>query len=184
MNTDDIWNIYKEDIERFIYSKIKDSDITKDIVQEVFTKVHLHKEQLQDEAKLKSWLFSIARNITYDFLKKSKKAIALDEQYLETDTTIEEEETHTEKDCLPGLIKNLPEKYRIPLYLSDIEGLKQSTIAEQLNLPLATVKSQIQRGRKLIIKGYMDCCDYKLNKEGKLVGEIKEKALCKICCRF
>lgn len=62
-----------------------------------------------------------------------------------------------------------------------MKGLKQKQIAEQLGIPLSTVKSQIQRARKMIIQGYMDCCDYKLNDEGKLVGETKGKENCKIC---
>ncbi len=178
MDTATIWNTYHQDIERFILSKINDKMVAEDLTQEVFTKVHLKRETLKKENKIKSWIFTIARNVVMDYFRKELK---------ETDFSIEnitiDEETplHTEKDCLPGLINNLPEKYKIPLYLSDIEGIKQKDIAKQLNLPLPTIKSQIQRGRKLIIEGYMECCDYKLNEEGKLVGEMKEKANCKIC---
>ena len=75
----------------------------------------------------------------------------------------------------------MPKKYRDPLFLSDIKGIKQKDIAIQLKLPLPTIKSRIQRARKLIVKGYMECCDYKLNEQGYLVGEIKDKEECKVC---
>ena len=65
--------------------------------------------------------------------------------------------------------------------MADIQGYKQQQIAEILKLPLPTVKSQIQRARKMIAQGFMDCCDYKLNDKGKLVGEIKSKEDCKVC---
>ena len=88
---------------------------------------------------------------------------------------------HTEVDCLHGIIKSLPKKYRDPLFLSDIKGLKQQQIADQLNLALPTIKSQIQRGRKMIAQGFVDCCDFVINDQGFLVGEVKDKADCKMC---
>ena len=72
-------------------------------------------------------------------------------------------------------------KYRTPLFLSDIKGMKQSEVAKQLNQNLPTTKSQIQRARKLIAQGFMDCCGFVLNEQGYLVGEIQEKINCKVC---
>ena len=175
MTTTEVWEHYANDI---IMSKVKDVQITDDLVQEVFLKIHSKLETVADESKIKPWLLSVCRNTVLDYLRKSNKEVPLEKE--ETIVAIEEYK-HSEKDCLLGIIKNLPKKYRDPLFLSDIKGLKQAEIAEKLNLPLSTVKSQIQRGRKLIVQGYMDCCDYKLNDQGFLVGEIKEKAQCKVC---
>ena len=75
----------------------------------------------------------------------------------------------------------LPKKYRDPLFLSDIKGLKQAEVASQLNLLLPTTKSRIQRARKLIAQGYVKCCDFTINQKGHLVGEIKNKEDCKVC---
>ncbi|MDB2385615.1 RNA polymerase subunit sigma-70, partial [Polaribacter sp.] len=94
---------------------------------------------------------------------------------------IEFDEIHTERDCLFGIIKNLPKKYKIPLYLYDIKGIRQKEIALQLNQSLPTTKSQIQRARKMIAKGFINCCGYTLNEKGVLVGEIQEKKDCKVC---
>ncbi|WP_046757049.1 sigma-70 family RNA polymerase sigma factor [Kordia jejudonensis] len=178
MTTTEIWETYAKDVQRLIMNKVKDVQITDDLVQEVFIKVHTKLETVQDERKVKSWLLSVSRNTVLDYFRKSNTEVPL-----EKEETIVGEETyaHSEKDCLPGIIKNLPKKYRNPLLLSDIKGLKQAEIAAQLNLPLATVKSQIQRGRKLIVQGYMDCCDYKLNEKGFLTGEVKDKKQCKVC---
>ena len=44
-----------------------------------------------------------------------------------------------------------------------------------------TAKSQIQRARKLIAEGFMECCGLTQNEKGHLVGEIKDKKDCKIC---
>ena len=179
MDTKVIWEHYHQDLKRFIFSKIKDDQVTDDLLQEVFIKVHTKINQLADENKIKSWLFSIARNIVMDHLKSAKQVEILKEDSISTEKEVNSD--HSEEDCLPGIINHLPDKYKRPLYLADIKGIKQTDIAKKLNLPLPTVKSQIQRGRKLIVQGYMECCDYKLNKKGKLVGERKEKKYCKMC---
>ncbi|NQY05349.1 MAG: sigma-70 family RNA polymerase sigma factor [Flavobacteriaceae bacterium] len=178
-----IWNQYYQDLKRFALSKLKQEDSVDDILQEVYIKAQINWGALQDITKVKFWLLTITRNTITDFFKKNN-SIELQESDLKSDDfTIEQvsEEPHTEKDCLVGIIKNLPKKYREPLFLSDIKGIKQNDIAKQLHLPLSTVKSQIQRARKMIVQGYMDCCDYTLNEKGYLVGEIKEKEYCKVC---
>jgi RNA polymerase sigma-70 factor (ECF subfamily) len=179
MQINQLWSKYNQDVKKIIFSKIKNEEITNDLVQETFIKAHIKLESLNDVNKVKSWLLTIARNTTIDYFRKSSKTVPLGNFDI-VDEPIEEEE-HTPKHCLPGIIKHLPKKYRDPLFLYDIQGIKQADIANKLKLPLATVKSQIQRARKLIAKGYMDCCDYTLNDKGFLVGETKEKEDCKVC---
>lgn len=178
MDTQDIWKLHADDIKYFIFSKVKDEVITEDLLQETFIKVHTKLNTLKEEDKLKSWVFSIARYTVLDYFR-SKKIVY---ETTEEDFVFEEQKLeHTEADCLPGIIKSLPTKYRDPLFLSDIKGLKQQQIANQLNLALPTIKSQIQRGRKMIVQGFVDCCDFVINDQGFLVGEVKDKADCKMC---
>ncbi|WP_046745979.1 sigma-70 family RNA polymerase sigma factor [Kordia zhangzhouensis] len=180
MTTTKVWKMYAADVKRFIISKVKDDQIADDLIQEVFIKVHTKLDTLIDERKIRPWILSISRNTVLDYFRKNNKEVPLPKEKEEVIVS-EENYTHSEKDCLPGILKNLPEKYRKPLFLADIKGIKQTVIAKQLNLPLSTVKSQIQRGRKLIVQGYMDCCDYQLNEKGVLVGEVKDKQNCKVC---
>ncbi|MFG6687123.1 sigma-70 family RNA polymerase sigma factor [Mariniflexile sp. HNIBRBA6329] len=178
MQTQDIWNTYSNDIKYFILSKVKDAVVADDLLQETFIKVHTKLDTLKDADKLKSWLFAIARYTVLDYFRNNN----ITYEVSEVDMTFDDQKLeHTKEDCLRGIIKSLPKKYRDPLFLSDIKGIKQTQISEQLHLPLPTVKSQIQRGRKLIAQGFMDCCDFKVNDAGYLVGEIKDKKDCKMC---
>lgn len=178
MDTQDIWKLHANDIKFFILSKVKNDVIADDLVQETFIKVHTKLNTLKDENKMKSWLFTIARNTVLDYFKSKKMVYNItDEDFIFEEQKLE----HSEIDCLRGIVKSLPKKYRDPLFLSDIKGMKQIQISKQLSLPHATVKSQIQRGRKMIAQGFVDCCDYVINDKGYLVGEIKDKADCKMC---
>lgn len=179
MTTQEIWTVYNNDIRKFIISKIHDKNITEDIIQDTFIKIHTKLHTLKDTDKLKSWIFTVARNTIIDYFKSTKHVNSI------TNLELKDEETtdtsHTESDCLRGIIKKLPKKYRTPLFLADIKGMKQQEVANYLNQNLATTKSQIQRARKMITEGFMNCCDFILDENGKLVGEIKDKEDCKIC---
>jgi len=180
MTTQQVWTTYSDDVKHFIMSKVKSTSATDDVLQDTFIKIHTKLDTLKDVTKLKSWVFTITRNSIIDYFKATNKKLdQLNFDIPAEDLDVEHE--HTEKDCLHGIIVGLPKKYRDPLFLSDIKGLKQQEVAKQLNQTLSTTKSQIQRARKLIAKGFMDCCGFVLNEEGKLVGEIQEKKDCKIC---
>ena len=178
MTTKQVWRNYSVDLKRFIFSKVKDRSVTDDILQDTFIKIHTKLHTLKDITKLKPWIFSITRNSIIDYFKTSRQKAT---PHNVEETSEEENHAHTEQDCLRAILKNLPKKYRTPLFLSDIKGFKQQEIAKQLNQSLVATKSQIQRARKLIAQGFMDCCGFVMNKNGKLVGEIQDKDDCKIC---
>ena len=93
----------------------------------------------------------------------------------------EAESAHTAENCLMPLINELPEKYQQALLLSEIYNMKQKSVAEILGISISGAKSRIQRGRKLLQEGYINCCSYSLNEQGKLVGEAKTIIECKVC---
>lgn len=170
--------LYAQDIKHFILSKVKDGVIADDLLQETFIKVHVKLDTLKDDHKIKPWVFSVARYTVMDYFRNNNLSNPIEEKDI-----IEENHTsdHTREDCLRGIIKALPKKYKTPLILADIQGLKQAQISERLDLPLPTVKSQIRRARKLVAQGFVACCNFKINDAGYLVGELQEKENCKIC---
>lgn len=181
MTISEIWKSYNRDLHLFIISKVKDLTIADDLLQETFIKIHTKLNTLQDEAKIKPWIFTIARNTVMDYFRTHKHIIPLGE--IENFDNEQEDILldHSIEDCLRNIMIQLPKKYREPLFLHDIKGMKQADISKQLQLPLSTIKSQIQRGRKQITQGFIDCCGFELNKKGQLIGEVKEKEDCKIC---
>ena len=179
METSKIWNEFSNSLKRFINSRVKNYETTQDLLQEVFIKIHLNTHKIKKQESLKSWIFTITNNVINDSYKKN-----LNKQPLMIDTLKSEDSKtyhHDAEDCILPLIQNLPTTYKEAMLLSEIKGLKQAKVAEILQISLSGAKSRIQRGRNLLKQGFMDCCDYKLNEIGYLVGEHKDKEDCKIC---
>jgi len=179
METAIIWDEFSELLRRFIYNRVKNSEITNDLLQEVFIKIHLNIHKIKKQESIKSWIYTITNNTINDYFKKQSKRNNLNSEAIEFNNKIATE--HSAKDCLLPLINNLPSTYKKALLLSEINGLKQADVAKILNISLSGAKSRIQRGRNLLKEGFIACCDYKLNKAGYLVGEHKEKKDCKVC---
>lgn len=157
-------------------------DLAKDIRQEVYTTLVTKHNQIKDAKNIKTWLLTVTNRKCLDVFRSRKKEI-LAPTAEEATAVLEEEidEAHDVQDCLKGILAHMPEKYAKPLQLANIEGMKHKEIAIRLNLPLSTVKTRIQRARKMVVQGYVDCCDFRVNHKGHLVGVVKSKADCKVC---
>lgn len=163
----------------YIAAKEKNPGLVQDIVQDSFLKLHLQIQSKKEIKYPKSWLYRVASNLLIDHYRAQKiKTAALDES---AQIVSESTHSHGPEDCLLGIIASLPMKYKKAVFLVDVKGVKQTDAAKQLKMELSTFKSHVQRGRKLVMKGYVDCCDYEINEEGKLVGERKLKEECKVC---
>jgi len=179
METSIIWDEFSESLKRFILSRVKNTEIANDLLQEVFIKIHLKVSTIKNQESIKSWVFTITNNVINDYFKTNSKTV-----HLVSEISVSEDETaneHSAIDCLKPLVKNLPSTYREAILLSEIKGMKQAEVAKILNISLSGAKSRIQRGRNLLKQGFIDCCDYKLNESGHLTGEHQNKEDCKVC---
>lgn len=142
-------------------------DETPDIIQEIFIKTWKNINSFKEEkASFKTWIFTIARNTTTDFLRK-KKSILFSDMSTEEDMDSFEENIRAE-DLLPDealqklqdqeflekTLEKLNQNYREVLILYYQEEMTFEEIGKILNKPLNTVKSQHQRAilelRKMI----------------------------------
>lgn len=154
-----ILSFYEKVIFNYCLRITKNKEEAKDITQETFIKVYTHRKSIDPEKKIKTWIFTIATNTAYDFLrsKKRKKETTLNEE----DETIAGLETYYPKEGLvsdveKALFKINPD-YRKVLLLFYQQGFKYEEIAEILSIPLNTIKTHISRGKeelKELLKEY------------------------------
>lgn len=150
----------------FINQRIPVREDAEDVLLEVFTKIHTGIGKLQNEDRVKPWVFAITRNAVNDYWKKKYPTQSLDFEPPQED---EDALAHLET-CLRNMIVALPEKYRKPLVLSEFQGFKQQEVAEKLGLGLSATKSRIQRGREKLKEAIVDCCNFRLNEKGQIMS--------------
>lgn len=134
-----IWTDLHQELERFIFLKVKDADTAKDILQDVFVKIIAHLPSLKDETKLTSWVYAIVRNGIADFQRTKNREIEW--QYLH-ENEAEEPSYERLSDCINQKIAQLPEKYKQAITALTFEDFSQIELAEKLNLPYSTAKSR------------------------------------------
>ncbi len=175
-----VWNDMNDRLTNFVNGKVNDSELTKDIVQDVFLKVFSKSDTLKHKDKLVSWIYQITRNEIINHFRNVN--------FYNPSIEIEEEEINKIKltselaECVRPVIDSLPQKYKEALILSDIENIPQKEIAERLNISYSGLKSRVQRAREMLKSTceqrcdistdvYGDILDYKPKKYSKKYNE-------------
>lgn len=129
-----------------------------DVVQETYMRAYksLQKEQFQNNSSLETWLYTIARNESLRMNEKLVRERQKSENLAESmghEEAVEKsvEQKSEEGGILYTLLEKLPEKYRSVIEL-DIQGYRDSQIAQMLKISIGTVKSRNSRGREKLRK--------------------------------
>ena len=169
-----LWLDYREALNRYILKLVKDKDTADHLSHEVLLKVYASCCSGRSIRNVRAWLFQIAYNTCMDHYNEAGRNRELKTDLPETG----EEQVYADASAFIGpLIKLLPEKYALPLSLSEIEDLKQQEVAERLNLSLAAVKSRILRGKQMLRERIVECIHVEVDANGRL-EDFKVKANC------
>lgn len=137
------------------YNLTRDVDDAKDLVQETLLKAFANREKFKAGTNLKAWLYTIMRNTFINHYNKiTKRTSPIDTadylQYSPTDSKMVTVNGATGEFALNDIyaaIERLAEELRIPFMMYYV-GYKYLEIADQLQLPIGTVKNRIHLARK------------------------------------
>ncbi|MFA7325439.1 MAG: sigma-70 family RNA polymerase sigma factor [Candidatus Kapaibacterium sp.] len=160
---------YKNLIYSLVKKMIKNDSDVEDLVQETFIKAYKALDKFKFNYSFSAWIYRIASNNTIDFLRKRRfdtfsidKPIgnAEDENYFEIEDNSYSPDadliSEQKADIITAAINTLPDNYREIIILRHEEELDYKAIAEQLDLPLGTVKAHLFRARKLLYEELKD----------------------------
>ena len=156
---------YRNAIYHLIVRMIGYTPEAEDLTQEAFIKAFHSLASFNDEFAFSTWLYKIATNNCIDHLRRRKvKTISIDkplansdgEQHIEIpDTSYQPDQTilRTQQTRLiQSAIDDLPEKYRLVIVMRHQQEKSYEEIADELQLPLGTVKAHIFRARELLYR--------------------------------
>lgn len=163
---------YQKQVFSLAYRLCGDYDEAQDMAQEVFIHIYGQLSKFDKNYKFFPWLYKLAHNSCVNFIIRKNRiniAASLDDMIetapIKADNDENPEALFQKKEeemILYQALKELPEQYRMPLFLKYIEGLSYNEISDKLDLPVSTIETRLFRGRKLLKKGL----DKVLSKEG------------------
>lgn len=141
-------------LHRFARGALFDEDAIDDVVQDSLISVATGIGSFEGTAKVTSWAHRIVRNRVVDHLRRQRATAPLPEDDLGPSQRISSliATRATVQDALAAL----PDLYREPVTMRDLEGRPYTEIAERLDRSLGTVKSQVSRGRALVAVSLRD----------------------------
>ncbi|MCI8362418.1 MAG: sigma-70 family RNA polymerase sigma factor [Clostridia bacterium] len=134
-----LYEKYNKLVYRISFSILKNKENSEDITQTVFTKIwNMNTNNLPTNSEA-SWLYTITKNETLNFLRKQKNALNLEDIYYINNDNNELNEI-IEKDTFNRIITKLNEKEQEIVSLKILSGLSFKAISQILNMPIGTVQ--------------------------------------------
>jgi RNA polymerase sigma-70 factor, ECF subfamily len=165
---------YRNQITSYIYRMTSDYDGAVDLAQETFVRVYRAADRYQQSHAFSTYIYRIATNLAISELRKRKRRrlVSLTGFFQSNDGSEarefnpaderplqDTEMVHAERrNAVQRAISTLPEKYRAPLILRDVDGRSYEEIARILETSEGTVKSRISRARGFLrekMKAYL-----------------------------
>lgn len=135
----------------FIFSYLKDSHLTEDIMQETFLRLFTKPKVMNENDNGLAYIMTIARNLSINLMKRERKQIATESETIEifSGVALGAGERKAE---IKEFIATLTEEEKKVLILKEIHGLTYEEIRKVMKLSIATVKRRMESVREKSIK--------------------------------
>lgn len=163
-----VWKAVYQKLEYMLAANISDKEARKDLLHDIFLKVHSKIDSLKSSEKLLPWVRQVTRNVIADHYRSNVKNVFVsevpdlpsgDEGYLNGKII----------ECMMPMIDQLDTKYKEAIVLSELKGIKQKEIAAQLDISFSGAKSRVQRGRKKLKEMILQCCKIEADIYGNIL---------------
>ena len=162
--------VHMDSLYRYAYSLTGNREDAEDLVQETMLKAYDAFGRLKKGSNVKAWLFTILRNT---FLN-SKRGTGKPGFFVHTELSgfaggedpSRIVQLRLDADAVREVIEQLPEEFRTPLVLCDVEGFSYKEISEIMNCPVGTVMSRLYRARRQVRKALTQHTNIRLKEQG------------------
>lgn len=155
---EELYNAYREKVERYICSHVRNEHDRADIVQQVFLNAISALESYDPEkASISTWLYAITRNAVIDYYRSLEKTpLSADDDEIRLLSSEEKPLSEEALEALADALEQLPERERKIIVLRFYGGYSAKETAEKLGLSYANVRflqyNALKKLRKLLEK--------------------------------
>lgn len=172
-SVEDLWRQFEASLRTFVRGRIADPHRVDDVVSEVFLRVQRSLHTLEDDERVASWLFTIARNAVIDEYRRAGRrredlvAEPVDDPTAAVASDGDETSALSElASCIRPLLRSLPDHQRRAVDLADLQGVSQTEAAAREGISVSGMKSRVQRGRRELRALLDECCAFTLDARG------------------
>lgn len=154
---------YRRSVYSLTYRMVGHREEARDLAQEVFIRAFRSLHRYDASRPFSSWIFKIASNLCIDYYRKKRlPTVSINDTFEGEDdrprvelvdagpTPDEILASRSEKDRLDVLLQSLPPRYRVVVVLRHKEDMSYEEIAEELDVPIGTVKARLHRAHRLL----------------------------------
>lgn len=136
-----------------------------DLEQEVYVKIWKNSEKYQEKGSIKSWISTIAKNASLDYIKSSYHKIAQTSDSEDYTISIIKDKKVTPEENIIKLerqkritkaINQLKPKFKEVIIMTEINGYSYEECANKLKCPIGTIKSRIYNAKKELAEKLQD----------------------------
>jgi len=139
---------YRQPAVQFSMQFVHDYYMAEDIAQESFANIYVYKERYNFKASFKTYLFTIVRNKSIDYIRKNKRIELEDVQAIDEVSAEDLIIKHEEKIHLKNMLGMLKDDYKIAIYLIDYNDMSYQEAAKIMGKSSVQIKILIHRARK------------------------------------
>src|SRR5262245_59068242 len=145
---------YKKLVYSLAYTRTGSFALSEEIAQDIFVEAWRNLDRLRDPARFRSWICSIARFVTHSSEKDERRrmyarsdayAVLAGETSAAAPSTLDQIIVREEEALLWRALRQVPERYRVPLVLYYMDGRSVESVAAALDLTHQNVQQRLSR---------------------------------------
>ncbi len=144
----EVMKMYKRPIFNYLFLMLGNREQAEEITQDTFVKVYFKAGSLRTE-NLKAWIYKIATNLALSEFRrrKIKNLFSLSDV---SESNYSYDQNLGENIIVEETLSLLPEKYRIPLIMKEVDNFSFEEMSDILKKPVGTLKSLVFRGKEKV----------------------------------
>ncbi|MFO7892065.1 MAG: sigma-70 family RNA polymerase sigma factor [bacterium] len=139
-----LYHKYYEPLYRYIFYRLHSKELTKDLLQDVFTRLWLNRKKFDSSKSLKAYIYSITSNLVIDYYRKRSSRIKYRNESFRI-KVFTADDSPEEKISIQNAVSKLKDKVKDVFILNRYEGFTYKEIADIQDISVKTVEKRMSK---------------------------------------